>query len=76
MCISVNLSLERKPERDRRWDISSSECEISLFKKYIVVLVRRAGDYSEAEMIQFDKGKKGWCFSVLTLAYNQIEITS
>lgn len=37
-----------------------------------MVLVRRAGDYSEAEMIQFDKGKKGWYFSVLTLAYNQI----
>lgn len=36
------------------------------------MLVRRAGDYSEAEMIQFDKGKKGWYFSVLTLAYNQI----
>lgn len=31
-----------------------------------------AGDYSEAEIIQFDKGKQGWYFSVLTLAYNQI----
>lgn len=35
---------------------------------YIVVLVRRAGGYSEAEVIQFDKGEKGFCISNSSLS--------